>query len=349
MDHFHTRGLGRHRSIGETTGVGTERTPGEAELLLVERPPTDRHPVEVYLTDRTPRARAAARDSFDKIASFLTLGQGTADTLAWHLLRETHIAQIRGALMTRYSAAEANRMLGALRGVLRECWRLGLIAAEDYRRLREATAVRVGAGPSGRALSRGELRSVFESVEDEPPAPERGSAVRTLLYGNGKVLPPQPTPAAAVRWNAMTMGQWDLRRVTAREAIVHALWEADACLRQWAFCACLAMLRRALDLWTVGYRDKYGLTFEWSGGERDDLAGRLQKIAEENKLYRETIQTIMEGLRQEADDPHGAVICRGGYGASRDGLAAMRTKEAYRRLHEMVVSLIATTTPDLAI
>ncbi|HKV45266.1 MAG TPA: hypothetical protein VJT32_11430 [bacterium] len=328
----------------------TEWKPGKADLLLMERPPADRHPVEVYLAERTPRARAAARESFNNIAAFLTMGQGTADTLAWHLLRETHVAEIRGALMARYTATEANRMLAALRGVLRECRRLGLVAAEDYRRLREAAAVRSGSGPSGRALSRGELRSVFESVEDEPPAPERGGAVRTLLYGNGKVIAPQPTPAAAVRWNAMTMGQLALRRAAPREAIAHALWEAEVCLRQWAFCACLAMLRKALDLWTVGYRDKHGLTFDWSGGERDDLHGRLRKIAEENKLYRETIQTIMEGLCQEADDTaHGAVVCRGGYVTAYDGLAATRIKEAYRRLHEMVVSLIAATTPDLPI
>lgn len=326
--------------------MGPEWTPeNPADLLLTERPPADRHPVEIYLADRTLRSRDVTREALDDIAALLTVGQGTADTLAWHLLRADHVTNIRTALTERYTAAEAGRRLAALRGVLRECWRRGLMEDADYRRLREIAAVRAGDGAAGRRPPRGELRSVFESCgEDGPPASERGSAVRTLLYGNGNALTPEHVPVPAAR---AAMTPLPRRRVTPREAIAHALWEADVCLRQWAFCGCLAMLRKALDLWSAGYRDKHGLAFNQGVGERDDLYGRLRKIAEENKLYEETIHTIIDGVHEDA--PDGAVVCRGGYVSSYDGLAAMRTKECYRRLHELVVTLIAATTPDLPI
>lgn len=340
-----------------------------ADLLLPERPPVDHHPAEAYLANRTPRSRDATRKALDSIASLLTAGQGSALTLAWHLLDDSQVTDVRRTLMECYPAAVANRMLAALRGVSKTCWRLGLMDAEAYRRVREAAAPHVGSGSSARALSRGEVRSIFESCADDGlPAVGRVKVVRALLQSDGpgsarvvKTLSPPLVPAPVVRGKAMTMARLSLRRAAPREAIAHALWEADVCLRQGAFCACLAMLRKTVDLWSAEYRDTHGLTFNPGGGERDNVYWRLRKIAGENKLFQTAIGTILDSLtfappfasiapRDGAHDGEAeAIICRGASLFGTDGLLAVRTKDSYRRLYEMVVHLIASTEADLPI
>src|SRR6266513_1131015 len=66
-----------------------------ADLLLPERPPAERHPAGAYLATRTPRSRDATRKALDTIASLLTSGQGSALTLAWHLLRDEQVTDLR--------------------------------------------------------------------------------------------------------------------------------------------------------------------------------------------------------------------------------------------------------------
>ena len=338
--------------------------------LLAEQPSADRHPAGLYLAGRAPRSRDEARRALDAIAALLTQGQATADTLAWHLLRDQHVEAIRAAVGERHSPTETNRMLAALRGVLKHCRRLGLLSEEAYRR-GHAAATR------SHHVSRGELRSVFESCTDETPSPERAGAVRTLLYGNGarqdqlttqgqammRVHDPR-VPAPSARGTAMSMVQLHLRRVSPREAIAHALWEAGVCLRSSAFCACLAMLRKALDLWSADYRAQHGWDGNESAGDAGDLTTRLTKIAEENRLYAATIATILDALRYEEGggggdlssrglssrtrlSPHDGIVCRGGYASSHDGYAISRIKETYRALHEQVITLITATTPEL--
>src|SRR5919108_1454222 len=56
----------------------------------------------------------------------------TAETMPWHRLRRPHVLKIRGLLEEHYQAATANRMLCALRGVLRECWQGRLMSHEEY-------------------------------------------------------------------------------------------------------------------------------------------------------------------------------------------------------------------------
>jgi hypothetical protein len=246
-------------------------------------------------------------------------------------------------------------MLATLRGVLKRCWDLRLMSAEDYQGARAATS-ESGQAFAGRSLSRSELRSVFESFEGEGPPPasgRRGGAVRTLLGGNegrqDKTVSGVAAShaASAARGNAMTMEQLHLRKVAPREAIAHALWEAGVCLRSAAFCACLEMLRKALDLWSAEYGEKHGSGTDRSMDGDDELAERLRKIAAENKLYRETIHTILGSLQNGTHEGHAAIVCRGGYASSYDGLAVTRIKASYRNLHEMVVTLITATTPEL--
>ena len=127
------------------------------------------------------------RASLENIASFVSGGEADAAGLAWHRLRYQHTALIRATLAETYAPATANKMLSALRGVLKECFRLGYTSAEDYQRARDLPPVRGSTLPKGRALSHGELARLF-GVCAEDPRRERGArdaAILSVLYGCG--------------------------------------------------------------------------------------------------------------------------------------------------------------------
>ena len=73
------------------------------------------------------------RQALDAIAHLV--GEGAdALTLPWANLRFQHTAAIRSKLAETYAPATANKMLSALRGVLKAAWKLGQVSAEDYHR-----------------------------------------------------------------------------------------------------------------------------------------------------------------------------------------------------------------------
>ena len=171
--------------VGEL--VEDEESYRVGELMLKEQPPRDRHPALVYLASLSPGSRRTMRASLENVASFVSGGRATASTLAWHGLRYQHTALIRAKLAETYAPATANKMLSALRGVLKECFRLGYTGAEEYQRARDLPPVRGSALPKGRALSHGELRRLFEVCAEDTKATRgaRDAAMLSVLYGCG--------------------------------------------------------------------------------------------------------------------------------------------------------------------
>jgi integrase len=77
--------------------------------------------------------------------------------------------------------------LCALRAILRECWRLDLVAGDDYRRAVDLAPIRGAALPRGRALDSGELRALFSACATDSARPRgaRDACALALLYGCG--------------------------------------------------------------------------------------------------------------------------------------------------------------------
>ncbi len=85
----------------------------------------------------------------------------------------------------RYKPATANRYLSAVKGVLREAWRLGEFAGEELEKVRDVRSVPGSAVPAGRALSKGELKSLMDGCSDGTPVGIHDAAVIALGYGAG--------------------------------------------------------------------------------------------------------------------------------------------------------------------
>jgi integrase len=154
-------------------------------LFRVEALPLERHPVAVYLSSLGPGSRRTMRQALGLIASLVSGGRADSRTLAWEKLRYQHSQALRSALAEKFAPATTNKMLAALRGVLKECWRLGLTSAESYHRAVDVRAVKSSTLPRGRALSSGELRALFEACANGTTAGVRDAALFGVLYGGG--------------------------------------------------------------------------------------------------------------------------------------------------------------------
>jgi site-specific recombinase XerD len=119
----------------------------------------------------------------------LTVPGATADVLPWWELRYQHVAAIRAALTERLAPATVNKHLAALRGVLREAWRLGLMPAEDYQRTVDVEGVRGSTLPAGRHVTGGELAALAGACKADPsPAGVRDAAMLAVAFTAGTRL-----------------------------------------------------------------------------------------------------------------------------------------------------------------
>lgn len=158
----------------------------ESGGTLADRRTGSDHPVAVYLANLSAGSRRTMRGALDAVADIVSGGEADAVSLDWSSLRYQHTQAIRTALAERYAPATANKMLSALRGVLKESWRLGYVDAENYRRAADIEGIRGESLLAGRSLSAGELRSLFAvCATDASPAGIRDAALLAILYGAG--------------------------------------------------------------------------------------------------------------------------------------------------------------------
>jgi integrase/recombinase XerD len=157
----------------------------DVELVPVEPRPADRRPARVYLARLAPGGRPVQEAALTTIARALTSGVCDLDTMLWERLRHQHTAAIRAWLAERYAPATANRHLAAVRGVLEEAWRLGLLGSDDYHRAAAVRGVKGSRLPRGRGLGAGELRALFAAMADGRVAGTRDAALLAAAYGAG--------------------------------------------------------------------------------------------------------------------------------------------------------------------
>ncbi len=151
---------------------------------LVVDAPLDHRPAAVYLARLAVGARRSQLGALRTMAHLLGGTDADAFTLPWHQLGYQHTQALRTQLAERYAPATTNRMLAALRGVLTECWRLGLMDAEARARASDVATVRGTTIPRGRALTGGELRALFAVCQGGGTG-ARDAALLATLYAGG--------------------------------------------------------------------------------------------------------------------------------------------------------------------
>lgn len=166
----------------QNTALGNRPT---SALQIVAPGPLDRHPAAVYLASLAPGSHKTMRQSLDVIAGILT-GQADALAIPWGQLRYPHVAAVRARLASAYAPATASKMLCALRGALREAWRLDLIPEADYRRAIDVKGVRGETLPAGRALPVAEIAAMLEAcAADCSGLGVRDAATIAVMYACG--------------------------------------------------------------------------------------------------------------------------------------------------------------------
>ncbi len=113
------------------------------ETLLVAEPlPIQANPVSAYLAGLAESSRRPMRTNLETIARLVSGGRISALELAWWRLRYEHTSLIRSTLAEAYAPATANLMLSAMRGVLKACFRLGYMTADDLQRASDVPPAR---------------------------------------------------------------------------------------------------------------------------------------------------------------------------------------------------------------
>ena len=160
--------------------------PAVVPIVTAPEPP-DRNPAEVYLRGKpSATGRRGLQRSLERAAEILT-GGVTTDAFAvnWTEVRYQHLMAMRSLLLdTDAKPATINHTLAAVRGTLREAWRLGYLTAEDLARATDVPNVKATMLPAGRHVDVGEVTALFRACGDAPVG-ARDAAMLSLLYGCG--------------------------------------------------------------------------------------------------------------------------------------------------------------------
>ena len=161
----------------------------KAVPVVTEPGPLDGNPVAVYLAGKPSAVgRRGLEHSLNRAAEIFTGGLTTdARAVDWTEVRYQHVMALRAALHEKGAKpATINHILAAVRGTLREAWRLELIDAETLARAVDVKNVSASTLPAGRHVDVGEVRRLFEFCSaSDTPAGARDAALLTLLYGCG--------------------------------------------------------------------------------------------------------------------------------------------------------------------
>jgi integrase len=160
-------------------------SPAPDSLKLPSPIPLTRHPAAVYLAGLGEGSQRTIRHALNAIASILTGGDCDALTLDWAKLRYHHTAAVRVALMGRFAPVTANKMLSALRRVLKEAYKLDLMDAQSLTKAIDFPNIEGESEERGRSLSREEIAALLDSCQSESTIDVRDGALIAILRGTG--------------------------------------------------------------------------------------------------------------------------------------------------------------------
>ena len=144
--------------------------------MLADRTPAEQNPATIYLASLAEGSRRTMREALNTIATLLGVDEtrNVADqdvrclTAPWGQLHYAHTVAIRSALAEKYAPATANKLLAALRRVLKKAFRLGQRGAEEYQRAILVPTVRGKRESKGRMITDSEIRVLMQICSVDP-------------------------------------------------------------------------------------------------------------------------------------------------------------------------------------
>lgn len=157
---------------------------GELDLPRDFRP--ENNPAAVYLASLAKDSRPAMISGLKAVARMINKDAGIY-TLPWHEVRFKHTQAIRALLVEQYGPRTVNRMLSAIRGVLKTAWKLEQMSTDDYMRAIDVRVVPThGLPPAGRWVPTEEIAKLFRAASAMPkPMAYRNQALLVVLYAGG--------------------------------------------------------------------------------------------------------------------------------------------------------------------
>jgi integrase/recombinase XerD len=115
-------------------------------------------PVDVFLAGYA--AHNTRRTYLEGLQRCASVAGVPFERMLWERLEFVHTSAIRAKLLERYSPKTVKDALGALKGLLRTCWRMRLMSHEAFAQATEWPKTRHARVPAGRLLSDEDQRSI---------------------------------------------------------------------------------------------------------------------------------------------------------------------------------------------
>lgn len=149
----------------------------QTEPACIAPRPTE-SPAFLYLARLAPGSRRAQRGA---LAWLGRVGFDESDPfrVPWHRCSPQLAIALRATLAEKYAPATARRYMAALRGVVQEAWRAGLLTADRRDRVLAVPPIRGSRPPAGRALEVYEIEQLYRK------ASLRDRAILALLLWGG--------------------------------------------------------------------------------------------------------------------------------------------------------------------
>ncbi len=145
-------------------------------------------PAQAYLARLASSSRQRQMYALQTIVETFTSGRSN-DPIAfpWASLRYVHATALRTALIEKYAPATVNRLLSAFRGVLKECFRLGIMSADEAARVADVANAKLTGESTGRMIMRDEMSALYAvcAADPSPIKGTRDAAILAVLDGSG--------------------------------------------------------------------------------------------------------------------------------------------------------------------
>lgn len=145
------------------------------------------NPLLQYLARLAPSSQLTMRYILQDATDRLGFVDCDIADVPWHRLEPGHVVALVAALRTDgYAPNTSSLYVNAIRGVMNEAWRQGLIDHEKLLHIREVKPAGGSRLPAGRNLRRSLIRELMDVCAADPrPQGVRDAAIIALLYGTG--------------------------------------------------------------------------------------------------------------------------------------------------------------------